>query len=91
MIDMQSLILKEDKPGWQKAEPVERVYIKYDPKKTLQLMKLLYLNRDMRRSMYWKVLFVSLTRLNKTSSLHRKSYPNGTLDLEILGSIMSNG
>ena len=24
--------LKEDKPGWQKAEPVKKVYIKYDPK-----------------------------------------------------------
>ena len=24
--------MKEDKPGWQKAEPVERVYFKYDPK-----------------------------------------------------------
>ena len=23
--------LKEDKPGWQKAEPVERVYVKYEP------------------------------------------------------------
>ena len=25
------LNLKEDKPGWQKAEPVDRVYVKYDP------------------------------------------------------------
>ena len=24
--------MKEDKPGWQNAEPVERVYVKYDPK-----------------------------------------------------------
>ena len=24
--------MKEDKPGWQKAEPVDRFYIKYDPK-----------------------------------------------------------
>ena len=37
--------LKEDKPGWQKAEPVERVYVKYDPKTTFQLMKLLSLTR----------------------------------------------
>ena len=29
------LNLKEDKPGWQKAEPMERVYIKYDTKKNL--------------------------------------------------------
>ena len=28
------LNLKEDKPGWQKVEPVERVYVKYDPKKS---------------------------------------------------------
>ena len=28
------LNLKEDKPGWQKAKPVERVYVKYDPKNT---------------------------------------------------------
>ena len=27
--------MKEDKPGWQKAEPVERVYVKYDPKNNL--------------------------------------------------------
>ena len=27
--------LKEDKSGWQKAEPVERVYVKYDPKNNL--------------------------------------------------------
>ena len=27
--------LKQDKPGWKKAEPIERVYIKYDPKKNL--------------------------------------------------------
>ena len=29
------LNLKEDKPGFQKAETVERVYVKYDPKKNL--------------------------------------------------------
>ena len=27
--------MKEDKPGWQKAKPVERVYVKYDPKNNL--------------------------------------------------------
>ena len=26
------LNLKEEKPGWQKDEPVERVYVKYNPK-----------------------------------------------------------
>ena len=29
------LNLKEDKPGCQKAEPVERFYIRYDPKNNL--------------------------------------------------------
>ena len=33
------LNLKEEKPCWQKAEPVERVYIKYDPKKNLPTHK----------------------------------------------------
>ena len=27
--------MKEDKPGCQKAEPTERVYVKYYPKKNL--------------------------------------------------------
>ena len=29
------LNLEEDKPGWQKTEPMERFYIKYDPKNNL--------------------------------------------------------
>ena len=29
------LNLKEDKPGWQKAKHVERVYVKYDSKNNL--------------------------------------------------------
>ena len=33
------LNLKEDKPGWQKAKPVGRVYVKYDPKKNLPTHK----------------------------------------------------
>ena len=31
--------LKEDKSDWQKAEPVERVYVKYDPKNNLPTYK----------------------------------------------------
>ena len=31
--------MKEEKPGWQKAEPVERVYVKYDPKNNLPTHK----------------------------------------------------
>ena len=33
------LYLKEYKPGWQKAEPVEGVYVKYDPKNNLSTHK----------------------------------------------------
>ena len=33
------LNLKEDKPGWKKAEPVERVYVKYDPNNNLPTHK----------------------------------------------------
>ena len=29
------LKLKKDKPGWQKAKPVERVYVNYDPNNNL--------------------------------------------------------
>ena len=31
----EDLNLKEKNSGWQKAEPVERFYFKYDPKKNL--------------------------------------------------------
>ena len=27
--------MKEDMPGWQKAKPVERVYVKYEPNNNL--------------------------------------------------------
>ena len=33
--DYAELNLKEYNPGWQKAEPVERVYVKYDPNNNL--------------------------------------------------------
>ena len=56
---------------------------------TFQLMKLLSLNRYKRRSRHWQVLSVSLTRLTKTSLLNRKSYSDGTLDLDILSSNIS--
>ena len=31
--------LKEDKPGWQKAEPVWKVYVKYNPNNNLPTHK----------------------------------------------------
>ena len=27
--------MREDIPGWQKAKPVDKIYIKYDPKNNL--------------------------------------------------------
>ena len=44
--------LKEDNQGWHKAEPVERFYIKYDPKNNLKFMKLLSLTIWIRRSIH---------------------------------------
>ena len=35
----RELNFKEDKTGWQKAEPVEFLYIKYDPNKNLPTHK----------------------------------------------------
>ena len=37
--DYEELNLKEDKPGWQKAERVERFCVKYDPKNNLPTHK----------------------------------------------------
>ena len=37
--------MKEEKPDWQKAEPVERVYIKYDPKKNLTTHEYIFPNQ----------------------------------------------
>ena len=39
------LNLKEDKPGCQKDEPVERVYVKYDPKNNLPDHEYILLNK----------------------------------------------
>ena len=33
------LNLKKDNPGWKKAEPVERFYVKYDPMNNLPTHK----------------------------------------------------
>ena len=56
---------------------------------TFQLMKILSLTRERSISSRWQVLYVSLTRLTKTSLLRRKSYSDGTLDSDILGSKIS--
>ena len=58
---------------------------------TFQIMKLLSISRERRRSIHLKVLYVSLPRLTKTSLLHIKSYSGGILDLDILGSNRYNG
>ena len=83
--------MKEDKPGCQKAEPVERVYVKYDPNNNLPTHEANLPNQREKEAKALKMLFVSLTRLTKTSLPHRKSYFDGTLEWDILGSNMSNG
>ena len=84
--------LKKEKQGWPKAEPVERVYVKYDPKNNLPTHGATISNQRARlRSRHWQVLSLSLTRLTKTSLLYIKSYSNVILDLDLLDSNMSNG
>ena len=39
------LNFKEDKPGWQKAKPVERIYVKYDPNTNLPTHKYILPNQ----------------------------------------------
>ena len=68
------LNLKRYNPYWQNAEPVERVYIKYHKKTTVQTTKLLYLTKQIRRPRNYKSLFVSPIRITITSILHRKTY-----------------
>ena len=83
--------MKEDKPGWQKAEPVERVNVKYEPKNNLPTHKATIPNQ---REKDFKSLTSAVcvtNEANQTSLLHRKSYSDGTLDLGIFRSKMSNG
>ena len=60
-------------------------------RKTFQIMKLLSITRERRSSIHLKGMYVSLAGLTKTSLLHIKSYSDGILDLDILGSNMYNG
>ena len=83
--------MKEDKPGWQKSEPVERVYVKYDSKNNILTHEDNLPNQREKEVKELKKMFVSLTRLTKTSPLHRNIYSDGTLDLGILVSNISNG
>ena len=76
--------MKEDKPGWQKAEPVDMVYVKYDSKNNLPTHEATLPNKIDKEAKALEMLFVSLTRLTKNSLLHRKSYSNGLASLSIL-------
>ena len=58
---------------------------------TFQLRKLVYLTRNIRRLIHWQELYVSLTRLTRTSILRKESYSGVTLDWYILGSNICNG
>ena len=53
-------------------------------------MKLFSLTRYQRRSRHWQFLSMSLTRLTRTSLLHRDSYSDGTLYWDLLYSNMCN-
>ena len=80
--------MKENNPGWQKAEPVERVYANYDPKNNLPTHEAILPNHKYKEVEALEVLFLSLTRLTKHSLLHIKSYYDRTSDCNILGSNM---
>ena len=58
---------------------------------TFQPMKLFSITRDKTTSRHWQVMYVLLTRLIRRSFFHRKIFYDGTLDQEILVSIMCNG
>ena len=86
------LNLKEDKPGWQNAEPVKRVYVNYDPNNNLPDHEANLPNqRENEAKALTNAVCVSLTRLIRKSLLHRNSYSYGTLDWDILGSNKCNG
>ena len=83
--------MNEDKPGWKKAELVERVHVKNDPKNNLPIHEAILPNQR-KNDVKSLTSAVCVTKeANKTSPLHRKSYSNGILDLDILDSKMSNG
>ena len=65
--------MKEDKTCWQKTEPVDRVYVKYDPKNNLPTHEANIPNQIEKEVKALEALSVSLPRLTKTSLLERKS------------------
>ena len=85
----EELKLREENPGWYKAEPVERVYINYEPKNNLTNNEAILPNQRQKEA---KAMERSLCIPDaRTLLLHRKSYSNGTLYWDILGSNMYNG
>ena len=83
--------MKEDKPGWQKAEPVERVYVKYDPKNNLPTHKATIPNQIEKEVKALTSDVCVTNEDNQNSPLHLKIYSDVTLDLDIFGSNVSNG
>ena len=75
--------MKENKPGWQKAEPVERVYVKYNQKNNLPTHEANIPNKIEKEvkalvsavfvtSIHWKVLSMSLTGITKNLTPSQK-------------------
>ena len=84
--------MKEDKPGFQKSKPVEKVYVKYEPKNNLPTHEATLPNQRYKED---KALTNAICVTNKANNppppLHRKRYSDGNLDWGILGSNISNG
>ena len=91
MIVMQSLIWRLISQVVKRPNLLRGFTSSMTQSTTYRLMKLFFPSIEIRMWRYWQVLSVSLTRLTKTSLIHRKSYSNGTLEWDILGSNISNG
>ena len=72
MMVMRSLIWRRTSQVSRKLNLFRGFTSSMTQRKTFQLINLLSLTREIRRSKHWQVLFVSLTRLTKNSPLHIK-------------------
>ena len=85
------LNLIEEKPGLQKSKPVDRFYVKCDPKNNLPTHEATLANKKQKEVKALASAVCVTNEANQKSTLHRKSYSDINLDLDILSSNMFNG
>ena len=83
--------MKEDKPGWQKAEPVERVYVKYDTNNNLPTQKATLPNQRDKEVKALPSAVCVTNESNQNLKPSQKELPQWPLDLGTLGSKVFNG